>query len=203
MKIYIATSNAHKLQEFSQMFANAGIQADVFGANALENFVPPEEDGKTFFENAFIKVRALKKIAPAEAFVFADDSGIVVDALNGAPGIYSARYAGVDGAKADESNNARLLRELENVPDEKRSARFVCAIALICPNGQESAFEGKIEGFINHGAVGCGGFGYDPLFYVPRFGKTTAELSSSEKNAVSHRGMAFAKMVEFIKQQKV
>ena len=203
MKIYIATSNAHKLQEFSQMFAREEIHASVLGANAVEDFVSPVENGKTFLENAFIKARALKEITPSEAFVFADDSGIVVDALNGAPGIYSARYAGIDGAGADESNNQKLLRELENVPDKERTARFVCAIALICPDGTEVSFEGKIEGFINHGAVGCGGFGYDPLFYVPRFNKTTAELSAEEKNLISHRGQAFAKMAEFIKQQKV
>ena len=202
MKIFIATSNKHKVQEFSQMFENAGLECDAFGADAIKEFVPPVEDGSTFAENSFIKARALKKFVP-DAFVMADDSGIVVDALNGAPGIFSARYAGVDGANADLSNNEKLLKELANVPDSERSARFVCAIALITPSGSEFMFEGKIEGYINHGAVGCGGFGYDPLFYVPEFNKTTAELSAEEKNKVSHRGQAFKKMIEFLKQQKV
>ncbi|MBE6413820.1 MAG: XTP/dITP diphosphatase [Verrucomicrobiaceae bacterium] len=202
MKIFIATSNKHKVQEFSQMFENAGLNCLVHGVDEIDGFIPPVEDGSTFAENSFIKARALKKFV-SDAFVMADDSGIVVDALNGAPGIYSARYAGVDGANADLSNNEKLLKELENVPDCERSARFVCAIALITPSEDEFVFEGKIEGFINHGAVGCGGFGYDPLFYVPEFNKTTAELSAEEKNKVSHRGQAFKKMVEFLKKQKV
>ncbi len=202
MNIFIATSNKHKVQEFSQMFENSGISCTVCGTDLVEGFVSPIEDGSTFAENAFIKAKALKKFVP-QAYVMADDSGIVVDALNGAPGIYSARYAGVDGDKADLCNNDKLLKELENVPDSERSARFMCAIALICPDGKELLFEGKIEGFINRQPAGCGGFGYDPLFYVPEFNRTTAELSAEEKNKVSHRGLAFEKMVEFFKQQKV
>ena len=200
MKIYIASSNKHKITEFAQMFAEAGIDCSVAGADDVAGFVPPEENGTSFRENAFIKARSLKKLVGAN-YVFADDSGIVVDALGGAPGIFSARYAGAHGSDADTRNNEKLLRELENVPDEKRSARFVCSIALICPDGAEKHFEGRIDGFINHGAVGCGGFGYDPLFYVPRFGKTTAELSAEEKNKVSHRGAAFAQMAEFLKNK--
>ena len=201
MRIYIATSNKHKVLEFSQMFENAGIDCEVLGVDCVDGFVSPLEDGKTFAENSFIKARALKKLVQ-DAYVMADDSGIVVDALNGAPGIYSARYAGVDGANADLCNNDKLLKELENVPNDKRSARFVCAIALISPDSEEYLFEGKIEGFINHGAVGCGGFGYDPLFYVPQLKKTTAELTAEEKNNITNRGMAFKKMVEFLKKQK-
>ncbi len=201
MTIYIATSNKHKIQEFRQMFASENFDCEVLGADSLEGFFSPVEDGATFAENSLIKARALKKLAP-EAYVMADDSGIVVDALGGLPGIFSARYAGVDTPDSDKCNNEKLLRELEGVPDEKRSARFVCAISLISPTGAENVFEGKIEGFINHSEAGCGGFGYDPLFYVPRFGKTTAELSSEEKNAVSHRGLAFKQMVEFLKHSK-
>ena len=202
MKIYIATSNKHKIAEFAQMFAAAGVDAQVFGADDVCGFVPPEETGTTFRENAFIKARALKKLV-GNSYVMADDSGIVVDALGGAPGIFSARYAGIHGSDADNENNKKLLRELENVPDEKRSARFVCDIALICPDGREFNWTGTIEGFINRGEKGAGGFGYDPLFYVPRFGKTTAELSPEEKNAVSHRGAAFGQLADFlIKQQQ-
>ena len=202
MKIYIATSNKHKLGEFAQMFARANFECEIAGADAIVGFDPPEENGKTFAENALIKARALKKLAGG-AHVMADDSGIVVDALGGAPGVYSARYAGDHSANADARNNEKLLRELENVPDEKRAARFVCAIALICPNGEEKLFEGKIEGVINRGEAGLGGFGYDPLFYVPALGKTTAQLAPEQKNAISHRGAAFKAMLEFLKRQKI
>ncbi len=199
--IYIATSNAHKLSEFSEMFAAEGIDCAVLGARDLQNFAPPVENGKTFAENALIKASALKAIAPEYAYVFADDSGIVVDALNGAPGIFSARYAGADGPDADKLNNEKLLRELENIPDPKRTARFVCSIALIIPSGEKKFFEGKIEGVINHGECGSNGFGYDPLFYIPELGMTTAELDSAQKNAISHRGKAFKQLAEFIKRQ--
>jgi len=202
MKIYIATSNSHKIKEFGQMFADCGIECQVFGAKELcENF-SPIEDGKTFAENALIKARALRTMAPSDSFVMADDSGIVVDALDGKPGIYSARYAGVSGVGADTANNKKLLEELKDIPDSKRTARFICAIAFILPNLSEHIFEGKIEGVINHSEAGCGGFGYDPLFYLPERGMTTAELSAEEKNNISHRGNAFRKMVEFIKTTK-
>lgn len=200
--ICIATSNAHKISEFQQMFRAEGLHCNVFGVNQLAGFVAPEENGTTFAENAFIKAQAAKDIAPSEAWVMADDSGIVVDALNGAPGIMSARYAGVSGANADEANNAKLLQELVNVPDEKRTARFVCALALIAPNGEKYLFEGKIEGTINHGAKGVRGFGYDPLFLLPERNLTTAELSAEEKNAISHRGSAFKKLASFIKSTR-
>ena len=167
----------------------------------MQNFAPPVENGKTFAENALIKASALKAIAPEYAYVFADDSGIVVDALNGAPGIFSARYAGADGPDADKLNNEKLLRELENIPAPKRTARFVCSIALITPSGEKKFFEGKIEGVINHGECGSNGFGYDPLFYIPELGMTTAELDSAQKNAISHRGKAFKQLAEFIKRQ--
>lgn len=199
--IYIATSNAHKLAEFSEMFAAEGIDCVVFGARDLPDFKPPIENGDTFSENAFIKAAALKAIAPKNAYVFADDSGIVVDALNGAPGIFSARYAGADGPKADKLNNEKLLRELENVPDSERTARFVCAIVLITPDGARKDFEGKIEGVINHGECGANGFGYDPLFLLPGIGMTTAELDPARKNSISHRGKAFKKLAEFLKSQ--
>ncbi len=200
MKIYIATSNKHKITEFSEMFAKAGVDCEVFSTADVDNFVSPIEDGDTFEQNAFIKANALKTKVPADAFIMADDSGIVVDVLGGAPGIHSARYAGVSGEGADGANNIKLLKELEGIEDSKRTARFVCVIALICPNGERHAFSGKIEGVINHGEKGLNGFGYDPLFYLPERGKTTAELSSSDKNSISHRGEAFAKLVEFLKK---
>jgi len=197
--IYIATSNGHKLAEFAQMFAEKNIDCEIFGAADVKNFVSPVEDGKTFAENAFIKANALRRIAPKGAYVFADDSGIVVDALDGAPGIFSARYAGVSGKDADIRNNEKLLRELEGVPDQKRTARFVCVIALITPTGERKTFEGKIEGVINHGESGSNGFGYDPLFLLPERNLTTAQLSAAEKNSISHRGKAFQQLADFLK----
>ena len=197
MDIYIATSNKHKIAEFAEMFAKANIDCNVLSASDAEGFEPPVEDGTTFEENSFIKAVALKEKVPASAYVMADDSGIVVDALDGAPGIHSARYAGVSGEGADTANNQKLLNALEGVEDAKRTARFVCVIALITPDGQKHAFSGKIEGVINHGECGKGGFGYDPLFYYEPFGKTFAEVDLAKKNTVSHRAVA---MRSFIKK---
>lgn len=202
ISIYIATSNAHKLREFSEMFRGAGLDCEVRGAGDVVGYEAPEENGLSFEENALIKADALRKLAPSHAYVMADDSGLVVDALDGAPGIYSARYAKAFGADADLKNNEKLLKDLADVPDEKRTARFVCAIALICPNNAVKIFEGKIEGVINRGEAGANGFGYDPLFYLPERGMTTAELDSAEKNKISHRGQAFQKLAEFLKSQQ-
>lgn len=201
IKICIATSNAHKISEFREMFANAKLDCDVFGAGELSGFEPPEEDGKTFSENALIKVRAAAKIAPKGCFIMADDSGLCVDFLGGEPGVMSARYAGVKGDGADAANNKKLLKNLEGVPMPDRTARFVCAIALECPNGIEKVFTGKIEGVIDKSERGARGFGYDPLFLLPERGKTTAELTEREKNSISHRGKAFSQTAEFIKSQ--
>ena len=201
IKICIATSNAHKISEFREMFANAKLDCDVFGAGELSGFEPPEEDGKTFSENALIKARAAAKIAPEGCFVMADDSGLCVDFLGGEPGVMSARYAGVKGEGADAANNQKLLKNLEGVPMSDRTARFVCAIALECPNGVEKVFTGKIEGVIDNSEHGERGFGYDPLFLLPERGKTTSELTEREKNSISHRGKAFSQTAEFIKSQ--
>lgn len=201
IKICIATSNAHKISEFREMFANAKLGCDVFGAGELSGFEPPEEAGKTFSENALIKARAAAKIAPKGCFVMADDSGLCVDFLGGEPGVMSARYAGVKGEGADAANNQKLLKTLEGVPMSDRTARFVCAIALECPNGVEKVFTGKIEGVIDNSEHGERGFGYDPLFLLPERGKTTAELTEREKNSISHRGKAFSQTAEFIKSQ--
>ena len=201
IKICIATSNAHKISEFREMFANAKLDCDVFGAGELSGFEPPEEDGKTFSENALIKARAASKSAPKGCFIMADDSGLCVDFLGGEPGVMSARYAGVKGDGADAANNKKLLKNLEGVPMPDRTARFVCAIALECPNGIEKVFTGKIEGVIDKSERGERGFGYDPLFLLPERGKTTAELTEREKNSISHRGKAFSQTAEFIKSQ--
>lgn len=199
--IYIATANAHKVSEFSEMFESENINCKLLSTKDVPNFESPEEDGDTFETNAFIKAEALKKLVPPDAYVIADDSGIVVDALGGAPGIRSARYAGVSGKGADAANNEKLLRELSDVEDSKRTARFVCVIALISPNGARKSFEGKIEGVINHGECGSNGFGYDPLFVIPEKKLTTAQLDSNSKNEISHRGNAFKKLAIFLKSR--
>jgi XTP/dITP diphosphohydrolase len=153
-----------------------------------------EENGKTFAENAFIKARAAfqrTKIMP-----LADDSGLEVDALHGAPGIFSARYAGEP--KDDERNIKKLLNELKDVPEEKRTARFRCSLAVITPDGQEQLLEGTVEGRILKEKKGKGGFGYDPVFYLPEFGKTMAELPMEVKNSISHRARAFQQLIPFL-----
>ena len=155
-----------------------GIQIDV------------DENGATFAENAQIKATAIG--AHTDAIVLADDSGLVIDALNGEPGIYSARYLGEDTSYRIKNQN--LIDRLEGVPDERRTARFVCAIAAALPDGTVLHTEGTIEGIIGYEERGENGFGYDPIFYVPKLGKTTAELSDDEKNAISHRGSALEKM---------
>jgi len=196
-KIYIATSNQHKVREFSEMLNST---VCVGCAKDLGGMPPHEETGCTFAENAMIKAHALKSIAPNDAYILADDSGLVVDALNGAPGIYSARYANVKGDNADLENNKKLLRKLEGVPDEKRTARFVCSIALICPDSSEHIFEASFEGRINHGEVGFNGFGYDPLFIINGHDQTSAQISSDLKNSISHRAKALAKLTNFLKR---
>lgn len=186
--IVFATSNQGKMREIRKILADlnveilsmkeAGITADII------------EDGKTFAENAVIKAKSIS--AYTEAIVLADDSGLVIDALNGEPGIYSARYLGEDTSYRIKNQN--LIDRLEGVPDEKRTARFVCAIAAALPDGTVLTTEGIIEGIIGYEERGENGFGYDPIFFLPEVGKTTAELSDEEKNAVSHRGRALEKM---------
>ena len=197
--LYIATSNEHKIREFREMFAKEKLPFRILSAKDLGGMPPHEESGSTFVENAFIKAEALKSAAPKGAYVLADDSGLCVDALGGAPGVRSARFAGQKGEGADRANNEKLLRELENVPDGERSARFVCALALITPDGGRETFEGKVEGFINRGEKGQNGFGYDPLFELPEGGLTTAELLPEFKNEISHRGIALRRLTEFLR----
>lgn len=156
------------------------------------------EDGTTFAENAMIKARAVAGAAK-DAIVLADDSGLVIDYLNGEPGIYSARYLGKDTSY--RIKNANLVQRLDGVPDEKRSARFVCAIAAVLPDGRELSTIGTIEGRIGYEEKGLNGFGFDPIFYVPEIGKYTAELSDEDKNKISHRGKALRAMREELEKE--
>ena len=194
-KIIFATGNAGKMKEVREILKDlnvevlsmkeAGIQADV------------EENGKTFQENAVIKARGIMKISGE--VVLADDSGLEIDYLNKEPGIYSARYMGEDTSYRIKNGN--LIERLQGVPDEKRTARFVCAIAAAFPDGSVETTEGTIEGRIGYEEKGENGFGYDPIFYVPELGCTTAELTGEQKNQISHRGKALEAMKEILKKR--
>jgi XTP/dITP diphosphohydrolase len=187
IQLWCATSNAGKLREFRGAGAEAGIEIE-----GLANFRQlPEcvEDGATFAENAILKARHYAPYAPGP--VFADDSGLAVDALGGAPGVYSARYAGLGAT--DEANNRLLLERLRGVTD--RRARFVCVIALAEGGEVRGTFSGEVEGEMLDAPRGPGGFGYDPLFYYRPFDRTFGEASEEQKLSVSHRGQAFRKML--------
>ena len=196
-RILIATSNPGKLRDFAGAAAAHGVEVA-----AIPNFssLPPVvEDGDTFEANAHKKAEAYSRYVPGEV-VIADDSGLEVDALNGAPGVHSARYAAdqphLAGANTDDlANNAQVLRELKNVPAEKRSARFVCVLVAARAGKTLVTFRGEAEGIILDAPRGTNGFGYDPLFYFPQIRKTFAELSAEEKARYSHRGAAFQKFL--------
>lgn len=189
-KLIFATGNEDKMKEIRMILADCGYEILSMKQAGID--VDIVEDGKTFEENAIIKATAISKIAGC--VVLADDSGLEVDYLNKEPGIYSARYEGVDTPYSIK--NQKIIDRLEGVPDEKRTARFVCAIAAAFPDGRVVTKRGTIEGRINYAPSGENGFGYDPIFYVPEFGKTTAELSPEEKNKVSHRGKALQMIKE-------
>jgi len=193
-KLLLSTGNAGKVNELRELLAAAGAEAEVLSLKDFPAFVAPEEDGDTFHENALIKARAAAKFTGLIAL--ADDSGLCVDALSGAPGVYSARFSG-EGA-TDEKNNALLLEKLRNTPTEARTAYFMSAVAMVTPDGKETVTQGKAQGIILTEQKGTGGFGYDPLFYVPELGKTFAELTMEEKNRISHRGNAFRAMLPHI-----
>jgi XTP/dITP diphosphohydrolase len=202
-KILIATSNPGKLRDLAGASASSGIQvAPIPGFSSLP---PVVEDGLTFEANAIKKAEAYSLSAPGE-IVLADDSGLEVEALHGSPGVHSARYAAEHPQHAgantdDQANNARLLRELKDVPPEKRSARFVCVIAAARDGKISRTFRGAAEGIILAAPRGSQGFGYDPLFYFPSIGKTFAELSPEEKAKYSHRGAAFRRVLEWLNEE--
>ena len=188
MKIIFATGNQGKLREVRAIVADLGIEVESMKDAGID--VDIVEDGKTFAENALIKARTVCK-ACGEV-TMSDDSGLEIDALGGEPGIYSARYMGEDTSY--HIKNMNLVERLEGVPDEKRTARFVCAIACVFPDGRELTCRETFEGRIGYEEKGENGFGYDPIFYVPEKGCYSAELSPEEKNAISHRGKALRAM---------
>ena len=193
-KIVFATGNAGKIKEIQMILADMGME--VLSMKEAGISIDIEENGKTYEENAMIKARAVA--ACTDAIVMADDSGLEIDYLNKEPGIYSARYLGEDTPYSVK--NANLIERLAGVPDEKRTARFVCAIAAVLPDGTELTTRATIEGRIDYEEKGSNGFGYDPIFYVPQFGKTTAELTEEQKNQVSHRGKALELMKEELRK---
>lgn len=190
-RMIFATGNQGKMREIRQIMEDTGYEI----LSMKEAGVNPDivEDGTSFEENALIKAREVAKILP-DALVLADDSGLEVDALNKEPGIYSARYLGEDTPYSIK--NADIIRRLEGVPDEKRTARFVCAIAAVFPDGREKVVRATIEGRIDYEEKGEHGFGFDPIFYVPELGCTTGEIPETEKNKISHRGKALRLMRE-------
>lgn len=191
--VIIASNNAHKAQEIANALSFPGWEFKALKEAGVAS--DPAEDADTFEGNARIKAHAAHQASGGEA-VLADDSGLEVDALNGAPGVFSARYAGEHGNDAD--NNAKLLAELANVPDDERTARFVCSLVFVDENGTEVTARGTVEGRIGHELHGDEGFGYDPLFLPDVFGgeKTMAEVTQEEKAAVSHRGNALRALRE-------
>ena len=194
-KIIFATGNMGKIREVREILSDLGMEVVSMKEAGIHAEIT--EDGKSYEENALIKAREIAKYT--NAIIMADDSGLEIDYLNGEPGIYSARYLGEDTSYSVKNKN--LMDRLEGVPDEKRTARFVCAIAAVMPDGRELTTRGIIEGRIGYEEAGENGFGYDPIFYVPEFGRTTAQLSPEEKNAISHRGKALRKMKELLRKE--
>jgi XTP/dITP diphosphohydrolase len=204
-KILIATSNPGKLRDFAGAALRHGVEVE--GIPDFSFLPPVVEDGVTFEENARKKAEAYSRHVPGE-IVVADDSGLDIDALNGAPGVHSARYAAPDLLKEpheadantdDEANKARVLRELTEVPPARRTGRFVCVLAAARDGKTLATFRGTAEGIILDAPRGTNGFGYDPLFYFPQIQKTFAELTAEEKSKYSHRGAAFRRFLDWCK----
>ena len=196
MRIVFATGNAGKMREIKQILDDIGI--DIVSMKEAGYTSNPEENGKSFEENALIKARALASlINDGETIVMADDSGLEVDALNKEPGIYSARYLGEETPYSVKNKN--IIDRLDGIEPEKRTARFVAAIAAVLPDGTELTTRGTIEGKIGYEERGANGFGYDPIFYLPDMSRSTAELPPEEKNKISHRGRALELMKDELK----
>lgn len=195
MKMVLASRNRGKIAEMSAILSSVLPDLEILSLNDVGFTEEIEENGTTFEENALIKAAVPAKLG---YIGIADDSGLAVDALGGAPGVYSARFAAdEDGVGHDtEKNNRKLVRLLSGLPEEKRTARFVSVIACVMPDGTSFTVRGEVEGTILESEVGEGGFGYDPLFFYKPFGKTFAELSMEEKNGISHRGRALALFAE-------
>ena len=195
MKVVLASKNKHKLEEISQITRQFGMELVLESDLGVD--IDVEETGSTFEENSFLKAEAVMKATGLPAL--ADDSGIAVDALNGAPGIYSARY-GFDESLDDWGRLQLLLKNTEQVPDERRQAKFVCVITLVTPQQEIIQARGEVHGMLLRAPAGQGGFGYDPIFYYPPLGKSLAELTPEEKNQVSHRANALKVFYQRLKE---
>lgn len=188
-KVIVASNNEHKIKEIKQILNKFSIEVVSLKEAGID--IDVDETGSTFMENAFIKANEIYK-AVGEHMVIADDSGLMVDALGGAPGVYSARFAGEHGN--DKKNNEKLLSLLKGKPVEERSAKFVSAVVLIVDDKTVIKVQGEVNGYITDKEYGSDGFGYDPLFFVPKFNMTFAEMNSEQKNSISHRGRALEKL---------
>ena len=195
MKIIFATGNENKLREIRQITENMGIE--IVSMKDAGYYTEVEEAGTTFEENAYLKASAIAK--KCNLPTLADDSGLEIDYLNKEPGIYSSRFMGEDTPYSVK--NAELLRRMEGVPDEKRTARFVCAICLVRPDGSSETVRATMEGRVAYKSAGKNGFGYDPIFFLPERGCTSAELSPEEKNEISHRGKALRMMRDILEKE--
>lgn len=195
MKVVLASKNMHKLQEISKITEKFDMELILQSQCGVD--IDVEETGTTFEENSYLKAKAVCDATGLPAM--ADDSGIAVDALNGEPGIYSARY-GFDDSLDDHGRMMLLLKNTEHVPDDQRQAKFVCVITLVMPDGQTIQARGEVHGLLTREPRGENGFGYDPIFYYPPAGCTTAQLPEEEKNKISHRGKALAVFYEKMKE---
>lgn len=196
MRIIFATGNKDKLREIRQILSDCSIEVISMKDAGIDG--EADETGKSFEENALLKARYVyEKNGKKEGdLVAADDSGLEIDALNGQPGILSARYMGKDTSYREK--NADLLQRLDGIPDEKRTARFVCAMALVFPDGRERVVRQTMEGRIGYAEAGENGFGYDPIFFLPEYGMTSAQVAPEVKNSISHRGKALREVRDII-----
>ncbi|WNZ11165.1 RdgB/HAM1 family non-canonical purine NTP pyrophosphatase [Streptomyces sp. 11x1] len=195
-RLILATRNAGKLTELKAILADAGLTHDLVGADAYPDVPDVKETGVTFAENALLKAHALAQATGLPAI--ADDSGLCVDVLGGAPGIFSARWAGRHGD--DKANLELLLAQLGDIADEHRGAHFTCAAALALPDGTERVVEGRLRGVLLHSPIGTNGFGYDPILRPEADTRSCAQLTAEEKNAISHRGQAFRGLVPVLRE---
>ena len=193
-KLILATSNKDKAREIAEILSDTPFVVTTMKEEGYDPDIV--EDGKTFEENALIKARTVHALAEG-AYVMADDSGLCIDSLDGAPGIYSARFCGENSTYPEKF--AKIFEMLKDVPEEKRTAKFVCSIAVVRPDGSEFTVRGEVCGVLHEKPMGDGGFGYDPIFYVPEFGMTTAQMTKEQKNSISHRGKASRAMAEKLK----
>ena len=194
-KIIIASNNDHKIKEIKEILSE--FKFEILSLKEANINIDVEETGSTFSENAYIKASEISKIADGN-MVLADDSGLAVESLNGAPGVFSARFAGVHGN--DLKNNEKLLYLLDGASEENRKAKFVCAMVLIVNEDKIIKVQGEVDGIITSKFLGEEGFGYDPLFYVKQYNKTFAQMSADEKNSISHRGRALNKLTIELKK---